>query len=51
MKEIGPENFTFELLEACPVEQLDEKEKFYIELYQAKEYGYHSINGNKTKEN
>lgn len=51
MKEIGPENFTFELLEACPVEQLDEKEKFYIELYQAKDYGYNSINGNKKKEN
>ena len=52
MKEIGPENFTFELLEACPVEQLDEKEKFYIELYQAKDYGYNSNNGvNKKKEN
>ena len=52
MKEIGPENFTFELLEACPVEQLDEKEKFYIELYQAKDYGYNSTNGiNKKKEN
>jgi uncharacterized protein YoxC len=50
MKEIGPENFTFELLEACPVEQLDEKEKFYIELYQAKDYGYNSTNGvNKQK--
>lgn len=51
MKEIGPENFTFELLEACPVEQLDEKEKFYIELYQAKDYGYNSTQGNKKKEN
>lgn len=51
MKEIGPENFTFELLEACPVEQLYEKENFYIELYQAKDYGYNSINGNKKKEN
>ena len=27
-----------------------EKEKFYIELYQAKDYGYNSINGvNKQK--
>ena len=51
MKEIGPENFTFELLEACPIEQLDEKEKFYIELYQAKDYGYNSTQGNKKKEN
>lgn len=37
-------NFTFELLEECPREQLNEKEKFYIELYQSNDYGY---NGNK----
>ena len=51
MKEIGPENFTFELLEACSIEQLDEKEKFHIELYQAKDYGYNSTQGKKKKEN
>lgn len=45
MKEIGPENFTFEVLETCPVEQLNEKEKFYIDLYQAKDFGYNSIAG------
>ena len=44
MIEDGIWNFTFELLEQCPQEELNEKEKFYIELYQAKEFGY---NGNK----
>lgn len=45
MKEIGPENFTFEVLEICPPEQLNEKERFYIDLYQAKDFGYNSIAG------
>lgn len=41
-------NFSFELLEECPRDQLNEKEKYYIELYQAKEFGYNSSGGNKT---
>ena len=43
----GVDNFTFELLEVCSLQELDEKEKFYIQLYQAKEYGYNSTAGNK----
>lgn len=43
----GIDNFTFELLETCPVQELDEKESFYINLYQAKEYGYNSTAGNR----
>lgn len=42
----GIVNFTFELLEECPKEQLDEKEKFYINLYQTYDYGYNSNIGN-----
>jgi hypothetical protein len=38
-------NFSFELLEACPREQLNEKEKYYIELYQSKDYGYNTAKG------
>jgi len=41
------DNFTFELLEKCPTQQLDEKESFYIKLYQSKEYGYNSTGGNR----
>ena len=43
MQEDGLWNFSWELLEKCPKEQLDEKEQFYINLYQSKEYGYNSI--------
>ena len=45
MKTDGPDNFTFELLETCPFAQLNEKEKFYIDLYQSKDYGYNSTKG------
>lgn len=47
MQEDGLCNFSWELLEACSRSELDEKEKYYIELYQSKEYGYNSTAGNK----
>lgn len=43
----GLTNFTFELLEECEKDLLNEKEKFYINLYQACDYGYNSTQGNK----
>lgn len=43
----GLVNFTFELLEECERDLLNEKEKFYIDLYQACDYGYNSTSGNK----
>ena len=46
MQDIGIWNFSWELLEECPREQLDEKEKLYITLYRANEYGYNSTKGN-----
>jgi len=33
-RKYGLENFTFEVIEICPIEELDEKEKAYILLYQ-----------------
>ena len=33
MQKYGVENFTFELLEDCPRAQLNEREKYYIDLY------------------
>ena len=47
MLEDGLYNFTFEVLEECSRELLNEKERFYIELYQADQFGY---NGNKGVE-
>lgn len=43
----GLQNFTFELLEECPKETLNEKEKYFIELYDAKNFGYNATGGNK----
>jgi group I intron endonuclease len=43
----GLSNFTFELLEECAAADLNEKERFYIDLYQSKDFGYNSQSGNK----
>lgn len=36
------ENFTFELIEECPKEELNQKEKYYINLYNSCTFGYNS---------
>lgn len=45
IKRDGIENFTFELLEACPREELNVKEKYFIGLYQTDVYGLNSTKG------
>ena len=47
MQEEGVWNFTFELIEECTRELLNEKEKFWINMYQADKFGYNSMKGNK----
>ena len=47
MQEYGLENFTFELIEECPQSELNEKEKYFIELYQTNIYGMNSTGGNR----
>lgn len=47
MMEYGVHNFSWELLEACSSAELNEKESYYIELYQSKDYGYNSTKGTK----
>jgi len=47
MIEDGLENFSFEVLEKCSRDQLNEKERFYIQMYQSDLYGYNSQSGNK----
>ena len=47
MQKDGIWNFSFALMEECPREQLNEKEKFWIELYQSNIYSYNSTKGNK----
>jgi group I intron endonuclease len=46
MEQDGIENFTFELLEECPREELNKKEAFYIDLYESNDYGYNATKGN-----
>lgn len=46
MLEDGLENFTFQLLEECPREELNKKEAYYISLYNSVQYGYNSTKGN-----
>ena len=36
----GVENFSFELVEECPADQLDEREKFWQSYFHAQDYGY-----------
>jgi len=45
MQEYGLYNFSWELLEVCPPEQLNEKERTYIDIYQSCDYGYNSNKG------
>lgn len=45
MQEDGLQNFTFELLCECPKEQLNDKEKYFIQLYQADVYGFNGNTG------
>lgn len=43
----GPENFTFEILVVCDPEELNEQERYYIDFYDSKNYGYNGTGGNK----
>ena len=38
-------NFSFELLEECPKESLNEKERFWINMYQSNIYGLNTLKG------
>lgn len=51
MQEYGIQNFSWEVLESVPAIQLNEKESYYINLYNSKNYGYNSNIGitNKNK--
>lgn len=40
LNSIGVENFMFELIEECDPTQLNEREKYYQEVFHAQDYGY-----------
>lgn len=45
LKIIGEQGFNFSILEECTVDQLDEREIYWIEYYNSKENGYNLIAG------
>ena len=46
MQEYGIENFSIELLLSCIPQELNAKEKYFIELYNSKTFGYNGTGGN-----
>lgn len=47
----GKDNFAFQTIEECQVEELDEREKYWINEYDAYENGYNSTLGGQTGSN
>lgn len=47
MWEDGVENFTFEVICQCKPEELNEKERYYIDFFKSNEWGFNSTTGNK----
>lgn len=47
MQEYGVWNFTFEILQKCSRDKLNEKERFWIEMYKANKVGLNTTKGNK----
>ena len=47
MQEYGIWNFSWEVLEEVPPAQLNEKEAYYIDLYDSKNFGFNKTKGNK----
>ena len=47
MQKYGVWNFTFELLQKCNRDKLNEKERFWIEMYQSNKVGMNITKGNK----
>ena len=45
MADEGLENFTFQLIEECEKDQLNNREKYYIDYYDSKSYGYNRTAG------
>ena len=47
MKTIGPEKFMYEILEECDRNQLNERERYWIDFYESIDFGYNTTIGNK----
>ena len=45
MRDYGIENFTFEIIERCPIEKLNEREKYWVSHYNSYKNGYNGTEG------
>lgn len=50
INEFGRDNFTVELIEECPQEEKDKRERYWINFYQTTKYGYNYAFGGKGNE-
>ena len=50
MRKYGYENFSFEIVELCPKEKLDEREKYWIAYYNSYKNGYNGTEGGSIEE-
>lgn len=48
IKKYGKENFSIKELEKCSIAELDEREIYYISLYNSYYKGYNSTKGGKS---
>lgn len=47
MQDFGVQNFSFEILEECPKDKLNEEERYWINYFKSQDYGYNETKGNK----
>lgn len=45
MNKVGVENFSYEIIEECPREQLNEKERYWIDYFESQDFGYNETTG------
>lgn len=45
MNKVGVENFSYEIIEECPREQLNEKECYWIDYFESQDFGYNETKG------
>ena len=48
MKQKNPENFSYEILEFCTADKLNEKERYWIDFYESNKYGLNTLKGVKS---
>lgn len=45
MYSLGPENFSFEIIEKCSKDELNAREKYWIEYFESNSFGYNATGG------